>query len=282
MLEIVAGVPLQKGQARDGYARIPFTFGPQEIAETIGDEKIVFTAGLEAMDFEHGTLAEKIDDQIVAIVGKLDAAMKRAGLSISNMVQHNLYVTQGADPMRVIQTFHEQVRKHAPESKNNPSVGAIMIVDGMVAPGFLLEMDAVAAKPKPESLKRVLFTEVPMDVAKTVAADDLVYVVAMPGADFDKNMAMSKNIDDQIEMAVKNAHKALQKAGLSLGHMVRHRIVLKKGVADPARVRAKFYEVATRYAPDLNKRPSAETFLIVEALASDERLFEVIVVAARK
>ena len=83
-------------------------------------------------------------------------------------------------------------------------------------------------------------------------------------------------------MAVKNAHNALQKADLSLGHMVRHRIVLKKGVADPTKVRAKFYEVATRYAPDLKRSPSAETFLIVEALASNERLFEVIVVAARK
>jgi enamine deaminase RidA (YjgF/YER057c/UK114 family) len=280
MLEIVAGVPLQKEQGKDGYNRIPFIFGPQEIAETIGDEKIVFTAGLEAMDFERGTLAEKIDDQIVAIVGKLNAATKRAGLSIGNMIQHNLYVTRGTDPMRVIRKFHEEVQKYAPESKKFPGVGTLMVVDGMAVPGFLMEMDAVAVRRKPESLKRVLFTETRMDVAKAVATGDLVYVSAMPGADFGNNTAMSKNIDDQIEMAVKNVHDALQKTGLSLADMVKHRIVLKRGAADPVQVRAKFYQVVHRLAPALKQIPSAETFLIVEALAAEERVFELIVIAA--
>lgn len=282
MLDLVAGVPLQKEQAEDGYRRIPFTFGPEEIAETIGDEKIVFTAGLEAMDFEHGTLAQDIENQIVAIVGKLDTAMKSAGLSLSHMVQHNLYVTKGTDPMRVIQKFHEEVLKHDPQSQNYPSTGALMVVDGMAAPGFLLEMDAVAAKNDPGSLERVLFTETEANVAKAVSTDDLVYVAAMPGADFSSNMEVPEGIDAQVELAVKNLHNVLQQAGLSLDNIVKHRLVLKNGAADPAAVRTRFYEAAGRYAPDFKGNPGAETFLIVEGLPSDEQLFAVVAIASRR
>jgi enamine deaminase RidA (YjgF/YER057c/UK114 family) len=282
MLEIVAGVPLENRQAPDGYRRVPFVFGPQEIVETIGGEKIVFTAGLEAMDFEHGTLDEAIDDQIVAVVGKLDGAMKKAGLTISNVVQHNLYVTQGTDPMRVTRKFQEEVRKIDPEASDYPSVGTLMIVDGMAAPSFLLEMDAVASRDEPESLERVRVTETSMNGAKVVATGDLVYVVSMPGIDFDNNMVMSNSIDGQIEMAVRNTVNALQQAGLSFGDVVKHRIMMKKGAADPARLRARFYDVAAQYAPDWEVHPSAETFLIVEGLATDDRLFEVAVIAARK
>lgn len=248
MLDLVAGAPLKKGQGQDGYIRIPFVFGPQEIAETIADDKLLFTAGTEGMDFEHGTLGSAIDDQIVTVVDKLDAAVKKAGLSLSHMVQHNLYLTKGSDPMRVIQKFHAEVRKHDPEAKNFLGTGALMVVDGMAAQGFLLEMDAVLTKKAPNDVTRVPFSEVQMDVVKTAAVDGLVFVTAMPGADLEKNMALSKSVDDQVEMAVKNVHNALQKSGVSLGNMVKLRLVLKKGAADPALVRAKFYEAATRLA----------------------------------
>lgn len=281
MLEIVAGAPSKKEQAGDGYIRIPFTFGPQEIVETIGDDRLLFTAGLEAMDFEHGTLAPKIDEQVAAIAGKLDAALKRAGLSLNHMVQHNLYITRGTDPLHVIRRFHEEVRKRAPEAKQYPSAGTVMVVDGMAAPGFLMEMDAVAARGRPEGLGRVPFTEASMEVAKAVAADGLVYLTAMPGADFAAAMTVPESVDAQIEAAVRNVRAALEQAGLSLANIVKHRIIVKKGAADPARVRAGFYEVALRYAPALRDNPSAETFLIVEALAGDRRSFELAVIAAR-
>ncbi len=281
MLEIVAGAPLKKDRAEDGYNRVPFTFGPQEIVETIGDDKLVFTAGLEAMDFEHGTLAPKIEEQVAAIAGKLDAALKKAGLSLSHVVQHNLYITRGTDPLQAMRRFHEEVRKRAPQVRQNPSAGTVMVVDGMAAPGFLMEMDAVAARSRPEGLRRVLFTGTSADLSQAVASDGLIYLSAMPGADFSADMSVPESVDEQIEAAVQNVRAALEQVGLTLADMVKHRIVLKEGSADPARVRAKFYEVATRYAPALRSNPSAETFLIVEGLAGERRSFEVAVIAAR-
>jgi enamine deaminase RidA (YjgF/YER057c/UK114 family) len=282
MLDMVAGAPLQKGQGQDGYTRIPFKFGPEEIAETIADDKILFTAGTEGMDFEHGTIADNIDDQIVTVVKKLDDGVKKAGLTLSNMVQHNIYMTKGSDPMHVIQKFHGELRKHDPEAKNYLGTGSIMIVDGMAGQGFLLEMDAVLTKHSPKDVKRVPFSEIQMDVVKTAALEDLVFVTAMPGADLAKNMAYAKGIDAQIELAVKNVHNALQKSGLALANIVKHRLLLKKEAADIAHVRAKFYEVVNRLAPQFKKNPSAETFLVLEALEAPDDLFEVSVIAARK
>lgn len=281
MLEIVAGAPSKKDRAEDGYRRVPFTFGPQEIVETVGDDKLVFTAGLEAMDFEHGTLAPQIDEQVAAIVGKLDAALNKAGLSLNHVVQHNLYITRTTDPAHAVRRFHDEVRKRAPEAKRYLSAGTVMVVDGMAAPGFLMEMDAVAARSRPESLQRVPFAGAALDVAQAVAADGLVYLSAMPGADFAAGKAVPGSIDEQVEAAVKNVRTALERAGLSLAHMVKHRIVMKQGVADPAHVRARFYEAVIRHAPAVRANPSAETFLIVEALAGAERSFEVAVIAAR-
>jgi len=280
MLDLVAGVPLKKGEKQDGYARIPFTFGPGEIAETIADERFLFTAGTEGMDFEHGTLGATIEEQIVTIVAKLDAAVKKAGLSLSQMVQHNLYVTKGTDPMKVIQLFHTELRKHDPEAKNFLGTGSIMVVDGMAAQGFLLEMDAVLTKGSPKAVKRFPFSEIRMDVVKTAAAGGLMFVTAMPGADLAKNMAYADGIDAQIDLAVQNIHQALKKSGRSLADMVKHRLIVKKGTADPDRVRARFHEAVQRLAPALKKNPSAETYLIVEALEAPGCLFEASVIVS--
>lgn len=282
MLDLVAGVPVENNPEPDGYTRLRFTFGPQEIAETIADGKILFTAGTEGLDFQHGTLGKTIDEQIVTVVNKLDAAVKKAGFSLSQMIQHNLYVTKGIDPMQVIRKFHEEIRKHDPDAPKFPGAGSLMVVDGMAAPGFLLEMDAVFTKKEPAAVKRIPFTEVPMDVVKTAGIDGLVFVTAMPGAVLRQGMALPPDINQQIEQAVKNISQALKESGLTLASMVKHRLIMKKGAADPARVRAKFHETVARLTPGIKVNLSAETFLIVEALESPAGLFEASVIAARQ
>jgi enamine deaminase RidA (YjgF/YER057c/UK114 family) len=278
MVDVVAGKPAKKGP--DGFVRIPFTFGPQEIVESIGVDKLVFSAGMEGMDFEHGTLAPTIDEQIVAIVGKINTAMKSAGLTVGHMVSHNLYVTQGTDPMRVIQKFHEETQKYSPELKKHQSVGTLAIVDGMAVPGFLLEVDVVAARPQPERLKRVPFTEVRMDIAKTVAVDDLIFVCGMEGVDFDKRMAVSPDVLEQAEVAAKKIHSSLRQSGLSIGNVVKQKLYVVKG-ADVERVRTRFHETAIRLAPEVKSKPPAETVIVVEGLAGASLKFEVTAIAAR-
>lgn len=283
MIDVVAGAGPVKGQP-DGFKRIGFKFGPQEIAETIAVEPLVFTAGLEAMDFQFGKLPADIDTQIDVIVGKLHNALQAAGLSVGNMISHNLYVKRGTDPLHVIAKFHEATRKYSPELQQKPSVGTLVIVDGMAADGFLLEIDAVAARPqqpgKPDNYARVPFTEMPMDIAKSVTVGDLVFLAGMEGVDFDKQGAVSPNVLDQVEVAVKKIDATLRKSGLTIGNMVKHKLYVKQG-ADVQQVRRKFHEAAARLAPELKNQPSAETLVIVEGLAIEQLQFEATVIAAR-
>jgi enamine deaminase RidA (YjgF/YER057c/UK114 family) len=283
MIDVVAGAPPVKGQP-DGFKRIGFKFGPQEISETVAVEPLVFTAGLEAMDFQFGKLPPDIDTQIDVIVGKLHNALTAAGLDVGNMISHNLYVKRGTDPIHVIEKFHEAARKYSPGLKDRPSVGTLVIVDGMAGDGFLLEMDAIAVRPqqagKPDQYARVPFTEMPMDIAKSVAVGDLVFLSGMEGVDFDKQGAVSPNVLNQVEVAVKKIDATLRKSGLTIGNMVKHKLYVKQG-ADVAQVRRKFHEVATRLAPELKAQPSAETLVIVEGLATNEMQFEASVIAAR-
>lgn len=285
MLDIVAGAPERAGQP-DDFPRIPFTFGPQEIVETVAVDNLVFTAGLEAMDFQHGTLAPGIDEQIDAIVGKLDGALKKSGLTLADMISHNLYVRRGTDPMHVIDRFHELTRKLAPGLRERPSVGTLALVDGMAGDGFLLEMDAVAARPRRKGGKsgthRVLFDDRSMPIARSVTAGDLVFLSGEDGSDPAKSGAIPSDVFEQVEVAVKKIDATLRRSGLTLDDLVKHRLFLKNGAADPGQVRRKFHEVATRLAPGFATSPSAETLLLVEGLATGDMAFEASVIAARR
>lgn len=279
MVDVVAGKPALGGA--DTFTRVPFTFGPREIVESVGVANLVFSAGMEGMDFEHGTLPATIDEQIVAIVGKINTAMKNAGLTVGHMISHNLYVSKGTDTMRVIQKFHEETQKYSPELKKYPCVGTLAVVDGMAVPGFLLEVDVIAARPKPESLKRVLFSEVAMDIAKSVRVDDFVFLCGMEGVDFTKNMAVSPDVLQQVEVAVKKIHASLKQSGLTMADVVKQKLYIVKG-EDVGKVRAKFHEVATSLAPELKDKPPAETVIVVEGLAGESLKFEATVIAVRK
>lgn len=279
MLDVVAGGGA-KGKA-DTFERTPFTFGPKEISETISDHEIVFTSGLEAMDFEHGQLVPTIDEQIVVIVGKLRAALQKKGLDVGNMISHNLYVTKGTDPIAVITKFHEEARKYSPSLKENPSVGTLVVVDGMAVPGFLLEMDAVAVKGDPTKLKRVPFTETPMDIAKTVNTSKLVWVAGMEGVDFEAGGRVDPSVNAQVDAAVKKIDQALKAAGSSVGQIVKAKLYVTADAGDPEAVRAHFNAALAKIAPSLKTKPMAQTLVVVEGLAGPGMKFETSVIAAR-
>jgi enamine deaminase RidA (YjgF/YER057c/UK114 family) len=281
-VDVVAASP---GKGRpDTFPRVPFTFGPKEIVETVSVGNHVFTAGNEAMDFQIGKFPPAIDEQVDAIVGKVHASLQKLGLSIGNMVSHNLYVTRGTDPIRVINRFHEAARKRAPGLVQNPSVGTLAIVNGMAVPGFLLEVDAVAAVPqvkgKPDRYARVLFTETKMDIAKSVVVDDLVHLAGMEGVDFANKGTVSPNVLDQVEVAVKKIDDTLRASRLSIGSMVKHKLYVKKG-QNAQQARDAFHRAALRLAPQLAESPSAETLIVVEGLAGERLLFEASVIASR-
>lgn len=280
MLDIVAGKPLAQGADTDGYKRVPFVYGPQEIAETVTGGRFMFTAGLEAMDFRNGTLPKTLDEQVTAVVDKLEQAFKRAGLSLAQMVQHNIYYKVGADASAIVEKFHAEINKREPLHKKYPGVGAMMGVDGMAAPGFLLEMDAVGTTAAPEEIKGAPYTEVPMDVDKTATVAGLSHIVDVVGVEYANGMAYKDGLEGQIELTVKNLRDFMRAGGLDLKDLVKVRLMVKKGAGDAEKVRAKFYDALARLAPELKDAPPAETLLYVEKL-DREIVFQIVPISAK-
>jgi enamine deaminase RidA (YjgF/YER057c/UK114 family) len=119
-----------------------------------------------------------------------------------------------------------------------------------------------------------------MDIVKSVAVDDVVFLAGMEGVDYAKNNTVSPNVLDQVEVAVRKIDDALKVSGLSIANMVKHKLYVKVG-PDPEQVRQAFHKAAARLAPALSANPSAETLVVVEALAGQRLLFEASVIAAR-
>jgi enamine deaminase RidA (YjgF/YER057c/UK114 family) len=280
MLDIVAGKPLARGEDTDGYKRVPFVYGSQGIVESISGNKIMFTSGMEALDFQNMKLVPNLEDQIAVIVGKLESAFKNHGLSLAQMVQHNIYYKVGADPSVIVQKFHEEMNKREPLHKKYPGVGAMMAVDGMAMPGFWLEIDAVGTTIKPEEIKGVPYAEVAMDVNEVATVGDLSYIVDVVGNEYSGDMKYPEGMDAQIELAVKNLRDFMKPAGLDLSDLVKVRLMVKKGAGAADKVRAKFYQEVARYAPGFKAQPAAETLIFVEKL--DRGLvFQVVPIAAK-
>jgi enamine deaminase RidA (YjgF/YER057c/UK114 family) len=133
----------------DNYKRQLYTEMPMDICKTLTVGKIVFMSGTEALDFRKGgTIAESMDEQIETVVFKMDETLKAIGLSLANMVKHTIYMTKGsADPIHVIEKFHTECHKYAPNLKTQPSTGTLVVVDGLALKDFKFEVDAIAVIP---------------------------------------------------------------------------------------------------------------------------------------
>ena len=250
--------------AAAGLARVRFKFGPQEIGQSIATDHVVFSAGLEAMDFEHGTLVPTLEQQVDVVTDKLVKTLRDAGVSVEQMVSHNLYVAKGSDPLKVAELFHKSLHAKVPGLGAAQSAGTLVVVDGMAAPGFMLEMDAVATRGKAAAAHRVAYAPA-LPVSKAVAADGLVWtssIDALPQDDAkDGSKAVPKDAVAQAAVVARRVVEAVKAAGGSAAGLVKVRLFVKSG-NDLSRVRTAF--AAALHAAGA-ARPSF-TVVAVEAL----------------
>lgn len=282
MLDIVAGKPLARGAGvdADGYRRVPFVHGPDGIVETVSGNRIMFTSGMEALNFQNMKLPTSLDEQITVVVDKLEAAFRNHGLTLAQMIQHNIYYRAGADASVIVEKFHAEMNKREPLHKQHPGVGAMYGVNGMAMPAFWLEVDAVGTTAKPADIRSAPYTEVPMDVHKTATVGDLTYLVDVVGQTYAGDMPYPRELDAQIDLAVKNLRDFMKLGNLALGDMVKVRLAVLKGAGTAEYVQGKFHEAMERYAPGYKAKPAAETLLFVEKLDRDLK-FMIVPIAAK-
>lgn len=133
----------------DNFKRTFYEGMQMDICKTLTVGKLVFLSGTEAMDSDKGgAVPEGMTEQIEVVVRKMNAALEEIGLSIGNMIKHTIYMKKGsADPISVIQKFHEECYSYAPGLKEKPSTGTLAVVDGLAVDTFKVEVDAIAAYP---------------------------------------------------------------------------------------------------------------------------------------
>ena len=133
----------------DNYHRTYYGEMQMDICKTLTVGKLVFLSGTEAMDFDkEGAVPESMNEQIEVVVRKMNAALEEIGLNIGNMIKHTIYMTKGsANPIDVIQKFHQECYRIAPSLKEKPSTGTLAVIDGLASPTFKVEVDAIAAYP---------------------------------------------------------------------------------------------------------------------------------------
>ncbi|MBS0612002.1 MAG: hypothetical protein JSS24_02370 [Proteobacteria bacterium] len=246
--------------AASGLARVLFKFGPQEIGQSIATDRLVFSAGLEAMDFEHGTLVPTIEQQVDVVTDKLVHTLKDAGVSVDHMVSHNLYVAKGTDPLKVAQLFQASLHAKLPELAAAQSVGTLVVVDGMAAPDFMLEMDALATRGDPASARRIPY-EPALPVSKAVAVDGLVLTSSIDALSQPGESSMPKGAKAQAVVVARRVAEALKAAGGSASNLIKIKLYVKAGNDLPA-VRAAFAAALRAHGA----RNPAFTVIAVEAL----------------
>lgn len=281
MLDIVAGKPLPGSAAgNDGYKRVPFVHGPGGIVETISGNRIMYTSGMEALDFQTMKFPPSLEDQVKVAVDKLEHAFKSQGLTLAQMVQHNIYYRADASADVIVQTFHDELNRREPLHKLHPGVGAMYGVNGMAMPGFQVEIDAVGTTDKPADIRSAPYASVPMDVHMTAAVGDLTHLVDVVGQTYSGDMPYPKDLDAQIDLAVKNMRDFLKAGGLDLDNLVSVRLAVLKGAGSAEHVQARFHQAIERLVPRYKARPAAETLFYVEKLDRDLK-FMVVPIAAK-
>ncbi|OGN88430.1 MAG: hypothetical protein A2158_01050 [Chloroflexi bacterium RBG_13_46_14] len=133
----------------DTFHRTFYEGMQMDICKTLTVGKLVFLSGTEAMDSSKGgAVAEDINTQIEVVVRKMNESLEELGLSIGNMIKHTIYMKKGsADPVSVIQKFHEECYRYAPGLKERPCTGTLAVIDGLAVDTFKVEVDAIAAYP---------------------------------------------------------------------------------------------------------------------------------------
>ena len=131
-------------------------------------------------------------------------------------------------------------------------------------------------------IARLPFDNPAMPIVRSVSVGDRVLVSGEVGADRAHGGAIPADVGAQIELAVANIDATLKKSGTSLDRLVKARLFLKNGSADPEFARRKFHEAVARRARHRAPKSMAETLLLVEALDSDQAAIEIGVIARRR
>ncbi len=106
--------------------------------EIEGPARFLFGAGQAGVDAD-GNLGEGIEEQARLVWGNMRRVLAAAGMEISDLVQINMLLVDRDDFPGAMAVRNEELGEHRPAS-------TLMYVAGLAQPGWLIEIDFIAAR----------------------------------------------------------------------------------------------------------------------------------------
>jgi len=130
--------------------------------------QMIETNELVVFNWHEADTSGNLQAQIVSVLDAMEQALRPYGVPFSAMLKHTIAIRNGAvDPLAAIDGFHRHCHALAPQLRQEPSVGTIFRVPGFAREDTLVAVEAVFAK-YPQGIRRVLFEDMPMDVARAL------------------------------------------------------------------------------------------------------------------
>jgi enamine deaminase RidA (YjgF/YER057c/UK114 family) len=115
-----------------------------QIITTEGNGKTIYIGGQNAVNEEREIIGkDDILQQTEQVMKNLEIALKSCGAGFDNLVKLNIHIVQGQNAYGAFQVSQKFLGQ-----SSNPPIITVLFVAGLINPGFLIEIDAIAFLPE--------------------------------------------------------------------------------------------------------------------------------------
>ncbi|NBF09179.1 RidA family protein [Pseudomonas sp. Fl4BN1] len=216
---------------------------------------LVETEDLILCNWQEATLDGPLEQQFEALLEGMQDALRPYGVPFSAMLKHSIAIRNAVvDPLAAIQAFHRQCHALAPQLQTEPSVGTIFRLPRFAREATLVAVEAVFAK-HPEGIRRVLFDDMPMDVARALEYRGQLFLTGFEALELAQvtqgftadNLRVRDSLEEQVEVVLDKIQHSLRALGTDCSALSRLTLYLRDD-QDPEQARRVVVAAALRRA----------------------------------
>jgi enamine deaminase RidA (YjgF/YER057c/UK114 family) len=265
------------GGKKLAYPHVPKEHPKFARTEVVGN--LVIVSGCEALN--HDTVKVETSDfkeQTRICLEKIKVGMAETGGSIDNLVKTYVLLKDIRDYPVYRDVEQEFFKKHAPSLAKNPPASTIINVSSLALPEFLVEVEAFGVINQKAPGWTTKYYPGSKEASSSASAGKLLFLSGYDGSNPKTGKMETTAIDQQINIALDKVKAALERAGSSMGKVVKTFMLLKR-LEDYPKMRKAEVEYYQKHAPQLVDSPPVSTFMQLTSMTNPEALFEVDVTA---
>jgi 2-iminobutanoate/2-iminopropanoate deaminase len=265
------------GGKRLAYPQVPKEHPKFARTEVVGN--LVIVSGCEALN--HDTVKVETSDfneQTRICLEKIRTGMAETGGSLNNLVKTYVLLKDMKDYPLYREVEQEFFKKHAPEMAKNPPASTVINVSSLALPEFLVEVEAFGVIDKKAPGWDTNYFPGNKGASSSTSAGNLLFLSGCDGSNPRTGKIETDSIERQINIALDKVKTAMERAGSSMGKMVKTFMLLKH-LEDYPKMRKAEVEYYQKHAPYLVDNPPVSTFMQLPSLTDPKALFEIDVTA---